>query len=212
MPTTTSNRYFSPVVNSNHAGAPTFGYLWDNTAIASGSPGAPITGAWRPTSVGDFGSTITLTGSGISVLVDDVAVTGGFIAISNNPGVTILNGILPVSGSVNATTVNPIAVTGGFIVAGYTGVQPVSISSATNPVYITGVGFSPTFQTITGSQFVVPVGAHSYGFTVISGNGFVNAALVVQGVSYAGGGYGFSTLTSTIAIGTTGGCIFASYE
>lgn len=276
MPTTTSNRYFSPVVNSNHAASPGFQYVWDNGAVTSGGAGLAITGAWRPVTPGDLSSTLTLTGSGLMVVVDDVAVTGGSIAISNNPGVTIITPVVAVSGYSTLTnpvtlTGNPqvqlssavaltgaplvtlgsqpiyvtgaITITGGAVIATYTGVQPVSvtnfsasiaitgspvvtltgvpsvtisnalaISGVSSPVYITGAGFSPTFQTLTGSQLVVPVGARSYAFTVISGNGYVNGAAVFQGLSIAGGGYGFATLTSTIAIGTTGGCIFASYE
>lgn len=137
------NQLYPTLSNANH-GTPQFMYVFDNSYIITGH-GQPISGAWRPVSPGDLSSTLTLTGSGINVIVDDVNVSGGQIAISNTPGVIIQNAVVPVSGfsTLTNTSIN-VAVTGSPTVT-ITGISSVGINgnvstvSAGGYVGITGV-------------------------------------------------------------------------
>lgn len=117
----------------------------------------------------------------------------------------------------NVTIVGPLPlpvnanVTGGNITAVVTG--NVSIDDQigiTGTVNVTGtlVGTSGLFTSfvtgITGSQLSIPVGVKNYGIYIESGFGFMNGALLNQGVAVNGGVGAAWTLGTAITIGTTG--------
>lgn len=183
------NTLYPTLPNANH-GSPGMMYVFDNTTIISGG-GQPVTGAWRPVSPGDLSANISLTGGVFNAAVDDVAVTGGFIAISNTPGVIVQNGILPISGNVNSTITNSIL--------------PVSgISTVVGGVY------TPSFSIVTGSQVIIPVGVRSASVSIVSGTAYVNGTgPVVAGVTLKFGGYDGRYLSSAgVVVGATGSALF----
>ena len=140
--------------------------------------------------------------------MQNVAVTGGFIAISNVPTVTLSSaGAFPVTGA------------GGFF--GITGSPTVNvvnsgsvlnISGIVTAPYLTGI-FSPVFTGITGSQIQIPAGVKSYSVFVLSGSAFVQGTLLPTTSLVKGGRYGGGFLSSyALNVGCTGGFTVITWE
>lgn len=187
-----SDRFYSRSFNQNHS-FPNFPYIWDNNAVITGNN--PIsTGAWRPFTVNDVqNNTVTLTGNGISV--QNVAVTGGFVAITNVPTVTVGNSFVPV------VAFSGVAVTGGSI--SFTNTLLATSGISTVP-YLTGI-FSPVFTGFSTGQVQIPAGVKSYSISVLSGSAFVQATLLGQGALVKGGRYGGGFLSNyALNVGCTG--------
>lgn len=190
-----ADRTFSSAINIGKS-QPHFQYIFDPTAVGSGTP---QTGTWRPFTVNDIqNNTLTFTGSGI-INVTNVAVTGGFIAISNVPTVTLsIPPSFPVTGA------------GGFI--GITGSPTVSVVTSGNPLAISGNvtinsgSFGLTITGLTGSQSQIPIGAKSYQISIISGNAFINGVGPITNPYTLNGGKfdGHWTLNTAINFGCTG--------
>jgi archaellum component FlaG (FlaF/FlaG flagellin family) len=145
-------RFFSSQINLDKA-HPAFQYIWDKSLVWTVPNGQSITGGARPVVPEDLAANISV--SGLSLSVGSVAVTGGQVAISNNPGVTVLN---PTYAQYN---------TGGYI--GITGTPNFSFTNSTINVAITG---QPTH--ITGSVSILgnSLNVSSTGVTNVSGSIF----------------------------------------
>ncbi len=151
------NRSFTSVCNTQHA-SPEFLYIWDPTALTTGGTNTQMTGAWVPAQPSTFAANINV--SGLNLTVGAVAVTGGAInpiaisgvvttvggssngtvAVTGNPGFTIVNPI-SVTGLTVTTTSGPIAVTGGSIVAVINNpiaVTGLTVSTTSGPLAVTG--------------------------------------------------------------------------
>lgn len=126
MSNPTPNRYYSAVVNSNHA-SPTFQYVWDTGVVFSGN-NPPSTGNWRAVQSTDlvpqaFYST-TITG----ITAGQYQIPVGALSYSANviSGSAFINGVYyPASTSVNGGNYGPtsylrspinIGTTGGYVI------------------------------------------------------------------------------------------------
>jgi hypothetical protein len=83
-----SNRYWSTAINDQH-GAPHFLYIYDPAAIITNGP-QTLTGAWRPYTTADI-TAVSITG--LTVAVDNTAVTGGFINLNSGTFTPTFTGI-----------------------------------------------------------------------------------------------------------------------
>lgn len=149
---TQPSRYYSYLPNGPHNVAGN--YIWDVTALITGV-GQPTTGAWRPAVPGDFSSTLFLTGTGISVAVDDIAMTGGYItdgsmkvAVTGAPVVTI-TGVVQVSDS-QFTTVTNSTVSGSMNTM--TTGQALPLNAARNQFYAQVLGSGGPLYLVYGTS------------------------------------------------------------
>lgn len=131
MPVTPSSsaRYFTRLYGEQH-GAPSFGYLWDDTVLWLDTNGLLHTGAMRPITPADF-ATITLSG---------VSFTGEF---NTQAEVNITGQTIPVhvTGNVNSGvfTSTTSIITGSQLVVA-SGFKSASVAIISGYAYVNGVG------------------------------------------------------------------------
>lgn len=110
------------------------------------------TGNWRALQPGDFISTINFP-SGVSVGIDDVAVTGGQISLVGTSNVNVTNALLATSGNSSIVNTPNVVAVGGFL--GLTGSSTVSLTgipgllTVTNQQYSTVNNSTPSGSLVT---------------------------------------------------------------
>lgn len=179
------NRSFSSVYGVQHA-SPGFLYLWDPTLVVSGTAPNGVTGGWYAASRADFAASINV--SGLNLTVGSVAVTGGSIAISNTPNVTVINPIA-VTGTHPVTVTNPLSVTGSVTIAGGSSNGTVAVTgnpgfTVVNALSVTGLTVSTTSGPIavTGGQITATV-INPLAITGLTVNATINTVAVTGTVT-----------------------------
>lgn len=209
------DRLYTSAFNTNKS-QPHFDYIFDPNSVIQNTPSGPITGAWRPAVPTDFQQVVTVNLTGAGVNVQNVAVTGGSIGISNQPNVFVNGGYVGLTGQSISVMAN---ITGQPIVvsAVVTGSPNVTNNGGfvgiTGNVLINSGTFAANFGTVTAGQAQIAAGSRSYTINAVSGNAWINGVgPFISPITVKGGSYTNLTTSNAINFGTTGGYIVYSYE